>query len=137
MSTIAEVAIACLKRLKSLVLSNKLDKYESEVRQTQWKDELGRLHVWAANIGARRMGHLSLDHRLRDASHLKEQTIRVLKRLQRTLDDLQDAINEPAVPEDLSASVSDGEDVTEIQLAYNALRDTINNLFRMSRALKR
>lgn len=36
-------------------------------------DELGRLRVWAANIGAHRTGRISLDFRLRDAPHIRTQ----------------------------------------------------------------
>jgi len=37
--------------------------------------ELGHLRLWAANIGAHRKGQSSLDLRMRDASHIREQII--------------------------------------------------------------
>ncbi|KAJ5781314.1 hypothetical protein N7457_006474 [Penicillium paradoxum] len=135
MSTIAAVAVSCLKKLKVLLSSSELQHYDSEVRQSRWQDELGRLRVWAANIGAHQTGNLSLDYRLRDASHIKDQTLRVLKRLKRTLDDLQDTLDEPAIPDDFSGSEDEYE--TEIQLVYHALHDTINNLFQISMAIRR
>lgn len=136
MSTIATAVISCLRKLGDLVLSNKLKCYDSQVRHSRWQDELGRLRVWAANIGAHQTGSLSLDHRLRDASHIKKQTLRVLERLQRTIDDLQDAIDEPAMPDDLSTS-DDEYGGTEIELVYNSLRDTISNLFKISIAIRK
>lgn len=48
-------------------------------------DELGRLRVWAANIGAHRTGRISLDFRLRDAPHIRT-------RIQGLLNDLEENI---------------------------------------------
>ncbi|PLB49970.1 hypothetical protein P170DRAFT_463296 [Aspergillus steynii IBT 23096] len=136
MTTIAVVTIDCLQRLKCLVLSGNLQMYDSEVRQARWKDELGRLRVWAANIGAHQKGNLSLDNRLRDASHIADQTLRVLLRLQRTLGDLNDITNDPVTPDDFSESDEEYTD-TELQMLYKALCDTINNLFQISAAIRR
>ncbi|KAF8417841.1 hypothetical protein EV426DRAFT_352449 [Tirmania nivea] len=54
-------------------------------------DELGRLRVWAGNCGAHRMPNdkLSLDHRLREASHIQK---RVRELLAELIDNLKDAI---------------------------------------------
>src|SRR4051794_39618294 len=49
------------------------------------QDEYGRLRVWAGNIGAHQSGRASLDYRLRDASHIKDQIIRLLDDLQLSL----------------------------------------------------
>ena len=45
-----------------------------------WQDEFGRFKIWAANIGAHQTGHLSLDFRLRDASSVREQVLRVFSK---------------------------------------------------------
>ncbi|KAF8465058.1 hypothetical protein BDZ91DRAFT_617585, partial [Kalaharituber pfeilii] len=34
-------------------------------------DERGRFCVWAQNVGAHRVGKVSLDYRLREASHIR------------------------------------------------------------------
>jgi hypothetical protein len=52
-----------------LIDSEWLAQFETEVSVRKWEDELGRLRVWAANIGAHQSGQSSLDYRLRDASH--------------------------------------------------------------------
>jgi hypothetical protein len=49
------------------------------------KDELGRFKVWVGNIGAHRTGRSSLDHRLRDASHIRKQVVRLLEDLAESL----------------------------------------------------
>lgn len=50
-------------------------------------DEFGRLKVWAGNIGAHQIGRVSLDYRLRDASHIQRQVIQLLQDLQEALED--------------------------------------------------
>ena len=50
-------------------------------------DEYGRFNVWAGNIGAGAAGRVSMDYRLREASHIKEQVIKLLQYLSETLED--------------------------------------------------
>lgn len=52
-------------------------------------DELGRLRVWAGNCGAHRMpsSRLSLDHRLREASHIQKRVKELLMELTKSLKD--------------------------------------------------
>ncbi|KAJ5961323.1 Zinc finger C2H2 [Penicillium vulpinum] len=122
------------------LISEDLSSFASQVPPALWKDELGRLRVWAANIGAHQTGQSSLDHRLRDASHIKEQTLRVLRRLQQTTEDINDVLHHS--PEDndfsdLSEDEDDDEHQTEIQSIYHALRDTVNNLFQLSMVIRK
>jgi hypothetical protein len=129
MSTISSIVVSCLEELKAIISSGNLKVYSAEVPQALWQDELGRLRVWAANIGAHQTGQSSLDYRLRDASHIKEQTLRVLRRLQRLIQDLQDAIRSESVSEDLSDSDGEGGEKSEMQIIYQDLHDTIGHLF--------
>lgn len=41
-------------------------------------EELGRFRVWAGNTGAHRTGRVSLDYRLREASHIHNQVAKLL-----------------------------------------------------------
>ena len=50
-------------------------------------DEVGRFRVWLGNVGAHRLGRVSLDYRLRDAVHMRESVLELLK-------DLEDNIHE-------------------------------------------
>lgn len=50
-------------------------------------DQTARFKIWAGNIGAHRKGRSSLDHRLREASHIRAQVIRLLGDLQEALQD--------------------------------------------------
>ena len=50
-------------------------------------DASGRFKIWSSNIGAHHAGRRSLDHRLRDASHLQEHVLRLLSSLAENLND--------------------------------------------------
>ncbi|CAI7646504.1 unnamed protein product [Penicillium glandicola] len=138
-SSISSIIQACLKQFHHIVTSQELQKYQSEVLPDLWSDELGRLRVWTANIGAHQTGQSSLDYRLRDASHLKIQTLRVLSRLRRTIHDLQDVLLETSPQEAFSSDSDDSEDrdKTQIQRIFHSLRDTINVLFDTSMSIRK
>ena len=52
-------------------------------------DELGRLRAWAGNCGAHRIpsSRVSLDHRLREASHIQKRVTELLVELTKNLED--------------------------------------------------
>ena len=50
-------------------------------------DEFGRFRVWAGNAGAHRKGRVSLDYRLREASHIYEELTKLLGELNKKLKD--------------------------------------------------
>ena len=60
---------------------------ESELPAYVVHDETGRFKTWAGNIGALlpASNGASLDHRLREASHVRDQVLRLLDDLHQTL----------------------------------------------------
>jgi hypothetical protein len=134
-TSISSVLVDCLKSFNNLTTQPELADYAIEVPSNLWADELGRLRVWAANIGAHQTGQSSLDYRLRDASHIKTQTVKLLERLQRTLDDVDEFLAEDA-EEDQALSVDDGEEPELLQI-YKSVVDTIDCLFRLSMIIRR
>ncbi|KAF2126814.1 hypothetical protein P153DRAFT_70755 [Dothidotthia symphoricarpi CBS 119687] len=71
-------------------------------------DEVGRFRLWCGNIGAHRSGRSSLDHRLREASHIRDQVLELLRDLITVLQEATDIITGERVSwEDLSDSESD------------------------------
>jgi hypothetical protein len=50
-------------------------------------DDFGRLRVWAENVAAHRRGFMSLDHRLREASSVKEMVKGLLMELNNVLEE--------------------------------------------------
>lgn len=142
MARISSNLNSCLKELAGLIASDSLARYESEVPLRRWKDELGRLRVWAANIGAHQVGQSSLDYRLRDASHIKDQTVKLLERMRQLLDDLKEVMSEDASEdehEDIHAGDHDWDDdnVTEIQQIYHNVVEINDHLFKMTMAIRR
>lgn len=140
-TAISGLVIDCLKKLKHLVYSEDLSQYKSEVPPGLWPDELGRLRVWAANIGAHQTGQSSLDFRLRDSSSIRKTVMRILDRLQRTMEDLQDVLGGSKANDENSISdFSDSEEEserTELQSTYYDLRDTISSLFQVSMVIRK
>lgn len=85
-SPIATGVRDCLDHFDSLILDLEThDEYESFSKAII--DALGRFKIWSGNIGAHRTGQRSLEHRLRDASHLQKQVLRLLKGLMENLGD--------------------------------------------------
>lgn len=139
--TISAFVTNCLKQLKQLAQSEGLNQHKFDVSPGLWADELGRLRVWAANIGAHQTGQSSLDFRLRDSSSAQKTLMRVLERLHRAIEDLQDILDGSNITEEDSISdFSDSEadcEQPEIQSTYYDLRDTISSLFQVSMVIKR
>jgi hypothetical protein len=52
-----------------------------------FEDENTRFKMWAGNLGAHQRGRASLDYRLREAPHLQEQVVYLLKDLSQSLQD--------------------------------------------------
>ncbi|KAL2833987.1 hypothetical protein BJY01DRAFT_253274 [Aspergillus pseudoustus] len=128
---IAPLVVACLQefgRTKELLSSQ-----NNEIYSTLWRDELGRLRIWAGNVGAHQTGLSSLDYRLRDASHIKKQILVLLNQLQSACSDVRDVLDEVMADDELSDSGSEevGQE-EEMQMIYDSVRDTINCLFQMT-----
>ena len=59
----------------------------NQVIAQRLSNEFGRLRIWAGNSGAHRSGRVSLDHRLREASHLHEELTKLLGELHQDLEE--------------------------------------------------
>ncbi|KAF4963442.1 hypothetical protein FSARC_8539 [Fusarium sarcochroum] len=112
------------------------------------KNELSRFKVWSGNIGAHRKGRSSLDHRLRDASNIRDQVIQLLQDLQESLDDAKDILMGEITPWDQDSppsDIADGDDSdddnsfqidppasSELSQIFDGIVQNINCLFRLS-----
>ncbi|KAL3473403.1 hypothetical protein BJX99DRAFT_233685 [Aspergillus californicus] len=130
----------CLRDFTTLTDSPALARYETQVSRRRWLDELGRLRVWSGNIGAHQVGQSSLDYRLRDASHLQAETIKLLRRMLRVLKDVAEVADEGA-EDGVAMELEDEDDsidgTTEIQQLYQSIVDIVNSLFRISMAIRK
>ena len=87
--TIAELCEDCFVSFNRLyyVLESEEADNASRMHVASIADETGRFNVWAGNIGAHQHGRSSLDYRLRDASQIREEFVKVLQYLRETVDD--------------------------------------------------
>ncbi|KAL2787007.1 hypothetical protein BJX66DRAFT_311791 [Aspergillus keveii] len=139
--SIAHTLNECLRNFAALTASDDLARYEAEVSRQRWLDELGRLRIWSGNIGAHQQGQSSLDHRLRDASHLKSETIKLLNRMLGLLEDVRDIVRHTGDGDDIEMKVEfedddESDNTTELQQVYQAVVPVINLLFLISMAIR-
>ncbi|KAI5785804.1 hypothetical protein EDC01DRAFT_661502 [Geopyxis carbonaria] len=85
------------------------------------EDEIGRLRVWAENLGAHRSGRMSLDYRLREASSVKQEVLDLLEELHSSINNANSILSGEKTSHDtesLSSISSDEEDefLTECDL---------------------
>ncbi len=141
-ASISSSIIACLKSFNEFIEQIRSDQ-KAIVKGLvvgAWEDELGRLRMWAANIGAHQTGQSSLDFRLRDASHIREEIIKLLQGLLRRLQEARDVLADEADSDDEEGVdvYFDGEDPkTEIQELQESLATNINCLFQMSMLVRK
>lgn len=141
-ASISSSIIACLQSFNEFIEDIRhLQKTNGrDIVAGPWEDELGRLRVWAANIGAHQTGQSSLDFRLRDASHVREQIIKLLQGLLRRLQDTRDVLvdDEKSDDEEAPDYPLDEEDLkTEIQELRESPASKINCLFQMSMLVRK
>lgn len=134
-TSIASSLIPCLRTFNNLVARDELNAHEAEVPRIAWNDELGRLRIWAANIGAHQTGQSSLDYRLRDASHISKQILSLLGDLCFALDEVGEVLLDGSIPEEIPDS--DEDDETEIQQLYKGISNIIKCLYQMSMLIRK
>ncbi|ERF73256.1 hypothetical protein EPUS_03088 [Endocarpon pusillum Z07020] len=134
-TSIASSLIPCLRNFNNLVARDELNAHEAEVPRIAWNDELGRLRIWAANIGAHQTGQSSLDYRLRDASHISKQILSLLGDLCFALDEVGQVLLDGPIPEEIADS--DEDDETEIQQLYKGISNIIKCLYQMSMLIRK
>lgn len=143
-SSIASSIIAALKSFNEFVEQTKAPQAQNVqgLSTRGWEDELGRLRVWAANIGAHQTNQSSLDFRLRDASHIREQILKLLERLTRRLEDAREVLEEGMEDDpDVTSDDEDGEYSLgmrpEMEQMQESVGTIINCLFQMSMLVRK
>ncbi|KAF4995056.1 hypothetical protein FDECE_12911 [Fusarium decemcellulare] len=122
------------------------------------KDQLGRFQVWSANIAAHKTGRSSLDYRLRDASNIRNQVIKLLQDLAECLGDAKNSLtgktkswDKEAWPLELEGNGSDdssddsSDDIcleplppmpSELSQIFDSIVEDINCLLRLSVSIR-
>ncbi len=109
---------------------------------SRWQDELGRLRLWAANIGAHRTGQSSLEFRLKDSSHIGQQVTNLLLDLGQIFQEVEDILDSLAnghasQMEEDNASDDDYDTGEELTQLHSNIVTVINCLFQMSMLVRR
>ena len=135
---------SCFNALRSIC--SRLEKGSTSdtesLQLSRWQDELGRLRLWSANIGAHRTGQSSLEFRLKDSSHIREQVTSLLLDLGRILQEVEDVLdslgNGHASQMEADNSSDDdydtGEELTQL---HSNIVTAINCLFQMSMLVRK
>lgn len=140
--SIASSIVATLKFFNEIIaiVKNTMSSDISGLSVGGWEDELGRLRVWAANIGAHQTNQSSLDFRLRDSSHIRDQSLKLLESLRGRLDDARNILTEGSESDDEASldHVSDDEvPLTEMEELHKTIASIIKSLFLMSMLVRK
>ncbi|GAA83709.1 hypothetical protein AKAW_01824 [Aspergillus luchuensis IFO 4308] len=136
--------------LHELITSGAFVQSQSAVPLRAWKDELGRLRLWAGNIGARQTGQSSLDYRLRDASHIKNQTVRILEAIKKLLAELRNSLSgekedveDDQLDENLQSLITElnldnpPDSILTVSEAHESLVNKVSQLFDISMTVRK
>ena len=141
-TSISAILIPCLKSFNKLQEQVERPDYshEAEVARASWGDELGRLRVWAANIGAHQRGQSSLDFRLRDASHISKQITDLFRDLGQSLHDIFTELSDDKIEasdhDEPDAFWPGREPTTELQQLYEEVTNIIDCLYQLSMLIR-
>ncbi|KAF4470144.1 Zinc finger transcription factor ace1 [Fusarium albosuccineum] len=158
MDSISINVASCLNSFQALLSTFETttlpDHDPSDISLPMVKDQLGRFKVWSANIGAHKTGRSSLDHRLRDASNIRNQVIKLLQDLAECLGDAKNSLtgetkpwDKEAWPLELEANGSDdsSDDIcleplpsmpSELSQILDSIVEDINCLLRLSVSIR-
>ena len=106
---------------------------------SSWQDELGRLRVWGGNLSAHTNGVSSLDFRLRDSSHIRQNVLQLLYDLANIIAELFEIISPKNLPEEIEPMATwyrDGASETVFRQLYREVKGIINDLFQMAMLIR-
>ncbi|KAH6642193.1 hypothetical protein C7974DRAFT_97147 [Boeremia exigua] len=145
-STIANYVRECLRKLKHASASYEEANVEikEKLLNGSISDQAGRFRLWSSNIGAHQLGRSSLDYRLREASHIKDQILDLLREYIGVLDETVDIIKKNRPPwedsSDMQSECSGDEDflqsTTELEQLVSNMADINTSLMHLSVAIR-
>ena len=141
-ASFSTTATACLKSFEELTKRAEQPDYrhEQEVSSVTWADELGRLRVWCANIGALQtgLGGTSPD-RFGVKKGVTKQVTKLLDDLKKTLDECHEKVSEASSSASDEESLSDipSSPTTELQDCRKTIVNIIDCLNDLSRIISK
>lgn len=147
-TSISTTLAACLEsfnKLKALV--EQLDYgREEEVPSAAWTDELGRLRVWASNVGAHQTGQSSLESRMIGPPTLFDSQAKICQQFAKLLADLKLILTETRNELSGLGSSASGDDAppealpdqtTELQQSHESVVSTIDCLNQLAEIIRK
>jgi hypothetical protein len=112
---ISNAHIACFSAFEELIdaIQHPVRDFGDQLPLNEVQDEFGKYKIWAGNVGAAHCGNfyeISLDYRLREASFLKSQILRLLKTLNEKLENASSLVRGKRTP--FEENVEDSEEAT-------------------------
>ncbi|KAF9895259.1 hypothetical protein FE257_000161 [Aspergillus nanangensis] len=142
--SIATLFTTCYSRFFKLATSATIATRTPEVAPSLWEEELVRLRVWAANIGAHQTEQSSLEYRLRDASDVKIQVTQLLRNLRNLLNDLLQELRTTKHDVDADSDTdwgalneTDDFNLTDLQQIHKCIVENVTCLYQMSMIIRR
>lgn len=145
--TISTQVKGCLELNRDLIQSLKTPQIElPDGVQLSLNDQKDRFAVWCGNIGAHRTGTSSLEYRLRDASHIKDNVIDLLGELEGLINDAKEIIDGEMTPwDEMPEDEEIGEDgdgqeediaSTELEQIAMDIKEVVDSLLRLNMSIK-
>ena len=135
---------SCSNALKSICsrLERSNTSNTESLQLSRWQDELGRLRLWAANIGAHQTKQSSLEFRLKDSSHIRGQVTNLLLDLGQTFQEVEHVLDSlgnghPCQTEADDSSDDDYDTGEEMTQLHSNIVTAINCLFQMSMLVRK
>ncbi|TEA17658.1 hypothetical protein C8034_v011829 [Colletotrichum sidae] len=140
--SIAKRVVEALSAFEHLLQSvREADQHSSQSQiASNIHDELGCFKVWAGSSGAHRTGRASLEHRLRDASHIRNRVIELIGDLQQSLDEATAIVTGHATPWDEANDDEEPVDElvaeTEVSQITLDIAEVVDCLLRLSVSIR-
>ena len=130
---------SCLDSFENFntLLKAKSLSHDTDAVPSLWEDELGRLRIWAANIGAHQSGQSSLDFRLRDASHIRQHIVELVHDLCSTIREAAEVLNQVEQSTECATLDTKEGSPTDMDQLHRDVVTIINCLFDMSMLVRK
>ncbi|QYS95104.1 ANK_REP_REGION domain-containing protein [Trichoderma simmonsii] len=135
MESLAAAGLATMKQFKFLQ-DVELESVENQSKK--WPKNLflaqfDRFELWAVNLGVFVKGHGSLDYRIRDSENMKEAILKMMKNLNRSLDEALAYLRGDIEQEDEDSDTdSSSEMESDMDLLLDSIKDPIDRLYKMA-----
>lgn len=144
-STTLATCLESFNQLKALVEQPDYGR-EEEVPSAAWTDELGRLRVWASNVGAHQTGQSSLESRMIGPPTLFDSQAKICQQFAKLLADLKLILTETRNELSGLGSSASGDDAppealpnqtTELQQSHESVVSTIDCLNQLAEIIRK